>query len=85
MILARTQNSAYEIDLENKRCRRLKGANAPTPYQGEDGVWKHFNTCRYIEGGGILFVWNEEGQYTYTSNVVTAFDDETPIGEFGEE
>lgn len=34
--------SAYELDVEGRRIRRVSGEGAPTPRTGEDGVWKEF-------------------------------------------
>jgi len=34
--------SVYELDLNNKRIRRLNGNKAPTERQGADGEWKTY-------------------------------------------
>lgn len=37
-----TENSSYEFDLEQKRVRRLRGVNDPTPRLGTDGEWRTY-------------------------------------------
>lgn len=45
-----TQNSAYEIDPEQKQVRRLTGLNDPTPSQGPNGDWKTYD---YVSLPGV--------------------------------
>lgn len=55
-----TLNSVYEVDLEEKRVRRIEGREAPTARQGPDGVWKTFDCVTEIKvGGPVLFSWGE--------------------------
>lgn len=57
-----TRNSTYEVDLDKKQIRRLRGQDDPTPRQGLDGVWKEFQRITGIEvGTRVLIVWSEEG------------------------
>jgi hypothetical protein len=53
--------STYEVDLENKRVRRLAGAKSPTERQGKDGDWRTFVGISPIRSGlPVLFIWNGE-------------------------
>ena len=67
-------NSIYEVDEQNKRIRRLEGANDPTPNQGEDGVWQGYSSlipCR----SSYLIVWDEGGnKATLTSRVLEVIE-----------
>ena len=40
--LVKTENSMYELDVENKQIRRLTGSRPPTFSQGEDGEYKTY-------------------------------------------
>jgi hypothetical protein len=42
MIFTTKSNSTYDIDIANKRIRRLNGNNEPQPRQGQDGEWKTY-------------------------------------------
>ena len=44
MIFRTQSGSTYEIELENKRIRRLDGKKAATSRQGKDGEWKTYDT-----------------------------------------
>jgi hypothetical protein len=41
--LIKTQNSMYELDVENKQVRRLIGTKEPTYNQGNDGEYKQYS------------------------------------------
>jgi hypothetical protein len=72
-----TENSQYEVDVENKRIRRLTGDYDPTTRQGADGVWKMFSVISEIQvGQPVLVGWehdslNEILRSTLTSTVTT--------------
>ena len=69
-----TMNSIYEVDEQNKRIRRLEGANDPTPNQGEDGVWREYVSLDPCQGG-YLIVWDEGGnKATLTSQVLEVIE-----------
>lgn len=53
--------SMYEVDLQEKKCRRLIGTSDPTPRQGKDGDWKVFQAIHPdvpVQGKPVLFVWD---------------------------
>lgn len=53
--------SVYEVDLEQKRCRRLIGTKNPQPRQGPDGQWKSFEAILGPEvGENCIFFWDPE-------------------------
>jgi hypothetical protein len=53
--------SMYEVDLAEKKCRRLVGVNDPKPRQGKDGEWKTFHDIAPevpVKGSPVLFMWD---------------------------
>lgn len=74
MITVTTENSVYEIDVENLRTRRIKGIEDPTPRQGPDSEWKSYANLQFVDGG-VFFDWDGEGHGTLTSPIVAT--DET--------
>ena len=51
--------STYEVDVENKRVRRLAGTNPATSRQGKDGDWRDFIAATPISVGlPVLFIWS---------------------------
>lgn len=73
-----TRNSSYEVDVANKRVRRLCGVNDPTPSQGKDGEWRAYESCHNIEVGySATFVWYGFKGIT-TSEVIAIFPDVEP-------
>ncbi len=53
--------SMYEVDLKEKKCRRLIGVNDPQPRQGKDGEWKAFVDILPevpVKGSPVIFVWD---------------------------
>lgn len=53
--------SMYEVDLQEKKCRRLIGMSDPTPRQGKDGDWKVFQSIHPetpVQGKPVVFVWD---------------------------
>lgn len=72
-----TRNSAYEVDVTGKRIRRLSGKEDSTPRQGEDRIWKDFQSISDIKKDvSVLIVWSEEGAIpsTLTSPVVKVIE-----------
>jgi hypothetical protein len=58
MIFYTESQSAYEVDLQNKRVRRLRGAADPTPRQGKDGEWKEYTDISPIVVGlSVAIFW----------------------------
>lgn len=56
-----TKTSAYEVDLQDKRVRRLRGTESPTLRIGFDGVWKNYaNISAIMEGLPVLIIWISE-------------------------
>lgn len=76
-----TLNSTYEVDVANKRVRRLCGVNEPTSSQGSDGEWKSYESCYGIEvGRSATFIWY--GLKGISTSVITAiFPDVEPAKE----
>lgn len=64
-----TENSTYEVDVQESRIRRLGGNADPTPRQGADGEWKHFVLITPIEPGQRVFVDWDAGHGTLLSEV----------------
>jgi hypothetical protein len=57
--------SVYELDLPQKRMRRLSGVATPrTP----DGQWRTYVDCARMPDGSMLFEWSD-GKGTRTSTV----------------
>lgn len=53
--------SVYEVDLHEKKCRRLIGMSDPTPRQGKDGEWKVFQSmvpAIPVKDQPVIFVWD---------------------------
>ncbi|MFZ5850331.1 MAG: hypothetical protein ACOYY2_02915 [Actinomycetota bacterium] len=70
-------NSVYEIDGE--RIRRLSGATAPTPRQGDDGVWlRAAQIGDVVVGQPVLILWDAEHGHATLTSPVTAIE-ETPV------
>ena len=64
-----TRFSVYEINEDEHLIRRVLGANAPTPNQGDDGEWQRYTGLpRYA--GGLLIHW-ANGRITLTSVIVS--------------
>jgi hypothetical protein len=70
-VIFKTQSgSAYEVDLETQRIRRLYGVLNPTTRTGTDGVWKKYGSLTEIEVGvPVLIIW-WGGELTATSQVI---------------
>ena len=74
--------STYEVDLANKKARRLNGKHDPMPRQGIDGKWKKYiNIIGPEVGSSCVFVWNVDvdsnlpiAQTTMTSEVMNIFE-----------
>lgn len=62
--------SRYEVDTVNKRIRRTRGRALPTVRQGEDNVWKGYESFSKMYGGYFID-WDGEGHGTLTSKVVS--------------
>ena len=53
--------STYEIDVANKRIRRLTGKGNPTPRVGKDGKWREYNSIGPVkEGLRLAIVWSDQ-------------------------
>ena len=55
--------SMYEVDLEEKKCRRLIGIQDPQPRQGKDGEWKNYKDIfpsPPLVGMQVIFIWDPE-------------------------
>lgn len=64
-----TLNSTYEVDFIGGRIRRTSGRNAPTPNQGDDGVWQAA-TIEERDDGSLLIDWADTARsWTLTSPV----------------
>lgn len=76
MIFQTESGSTYEIELQDKKVRRLNGTGDATPRMGTDGEWKSYvDISDLIIGSRILFVWqwdqDEEGQLVARSTVTS--------------
>lgn len=71
MITFTTENSTYEVDIENHQIRRLSGNKQHTPRQNADGVWTKYESIGpIISGERLLVVWNiKSGKGTLLSEV----------------
>lgn len=50
--------SLYEVDLDNKKIRRLNGKADPTPRQGKDGEWQgYLNNLTVVVGEPVIIAW----------------------------
>lgn len=60
MIFHTLSGSTYEVDHENKRCRRVEGKpNADMPRMGPDGEWREYKQISGIlRGCPVLIEWN---------------------------
>lgn len=81
--------SVYEVDLANKRMRRLSGEKDPTPRSGKDGEWKAFEYIfpeKVEVGKSVIFGWDPEttpplkdsevgSPITITSPVISVVED----------
>lgn len=77
--------SMYEVDLEEKKCRRLVGIKDPMPRQGKDGEWKSFEKILPdvpVKGSPVVFIWNPDDtprlddtseEYAYVPTTMTSF------------
>jgi hypothetical protein len=65
-----TLNSVYEVDEENKRVRRVSGANEPTTFQAADGEWQEYSHKTDF-CSALAFEW-PHGGFTVTSPVIYA-------------
>ena len=76
-ILTTQSGSVYELDLDNKRIRRMVGKHDATERQGKDGEWKRFagvSTPRL--GEALLIIWrydlDDEGRTVARSTMTSA-------------
>lgn len=78
--------STYEVDLKEKKIRRVLGIDDPTPRQGKDGEWKTFKSLLIEKGEPAYIMWDPKttplleesvGGYpaTVTSIVVDIIED----------
>jgi len=68
--------SSYELDLWNRRVRRLEGKEAATFRQGNDGEWKSYVSISVPRiGSTTLMVWNDNGHATATSAVTEIYEE----------
>lgn len=69
--------SAYEVDLDARRIRRVGNAagHPPTPRQGPDGCWRPFHDLVLVQLPGedvsIAIAWDGAGALTLTSPLAT--------------
>lgn len=81
MKLLTETGSVYELDVIEKRARRLQGVSDPTPRVGQDGVWKKYETLLLVTDAVrsmLLIDWTGRGNGTLTSGIVKLIiDDET--------
>jgi len=57
----KTIRSTYEVDIDNKKIRRLNGERVPTQRQGTDGEWKAYEEITQAAiGVPFITVWRTE-------------------------
>lgn len=63
-MIFRTENSTYELELDEGKVRRIRGDLKPTTRQGEDGEWREYEsiTCPMV-GATVLIVWYTETEH----------------------
>jgi len=61
--------SAYELDRDGSKIRRLAGEDNPTPRQGKDGEWRVFDFCSEVVAGVPVVINWEDVRCTVTSPV----------------
>lgn len=63
MLFTTTSGSSYELDISNKRIRRLDGKKDPQPRQGKDGEWKTYAAILPEVprvGEGVIIFWTKD-------------------------
>jgi hypothetical protein len=74
-MLIKTANSTYEIDVKEKRLRRLEGIAAPTKRVPVDGEWKPYQKLAICQvGEPLLVVWSiimDKGEAVNQSTVTS--------------
>lgn len=72
-----TANSTYHVRRSPKDggwlVTRAKGVNAPTPYQGEDGTWRHAQAVELLHNRTMMFYWDGT-EATLTSRIASIVD-----------
>ena len=71
-MLVITEYSTYEVDVEQRVCRRLSSVHEATPNQGKDAVWQEYHRMdpAIPEVGVAMFIdWDDAGRQTMTSLV----------------
>jgi hypothetical protein len=80
-VIIKTENSCYELDLTNKRIRRLQGVYSSTPKQGNDNEWKLYSDISIpAQGDSMLIIWSydkDTAKSTLTSNIISVEDQAT--------
>lgn len=71
MVVKTLTGSIYEIIENEKRIRRLYGAKDPTSRQGTDGEWKEYYSIMLDPNNILVILWNDSGQATVTSPIVS--------------
>lgn len=66
-----TNNSVYELDLDNNRVRRVRGSNPPTQNFREDGLWHRITAADMVMGCYVFTFLDPEKTWTMTSPVVS--------------
>lgn len=64
--IVHTEFSAYEVDLGERRMRRLGGTSKPTPNQGTDGEWKSYTSLDVLHDC-MLIIWGLDGSILRTT------------------
>lgn len=73
--------SIYEIDLDNKKVRRIFGNHPPSMRQAKDGMWQTYHGISTPTIGlSLLILWDNGGKCTQTSNVKEIEYDDNDIG-----
>lgn len=64
-MIFQTENSTYEVDLNERRIRRLYGRFSPTDRQGGNGEWKSYTDITDpVVGCPVRIIWRYDTQGT---------------------
>ena len=69
-VVFRTENSAYEVDQEQKLFRRLAGVNSPTNAQYPDGEWQSYDRIELRLNEPALIYYKPDSNWGKRTSIV---------------
>jgi len=80
VVVFRTESSSmYEVNIDERKIRRLHGANPATNRLGHDGEWKEFLNISELEiGESVVITWsisNEQEEFRLKTTVTSPIID----------